>query len=465
MAADTLKSVKNPLINFAITELSKPASNHIYHLMKSEMGSLRHSVLVSLLSASLEECPPTKNHDQSSENIVEDQTHANVFKKGEITYESILNGQDSLFKHHFRLDRRTVLSLVQVLGKRLRYGNKSVSPSVPLEEKLLMTCWMLGNTSSYREASKIFKVSKAVVHHIFHHICNELALLAEKYIRWPTQEECATITDSFENQFGFPGVVGVIGSCSIRVREPPGNSGNDINGIVLQAVCDDKMLLLDVYTGYPGDTTPAKVLPKSPLYDRLASKNDPLIEPHKHILGNSNYPQLATLLTPYNEDGNQTHSEQELKFNRLHKMACSLIDDSFEILKKRFRRLEYIDVTRVNVANKVIVAACVLHNFAILQGDYYSPLMESPGEVSGSGDIVSCAAHKRNAIAKFLGQSLVPGGLKIYSARTQRIFPQHGAVHIDDRDSCFHDRPHALLVISLYSGRAQHRPCIRAKGY
>nr|CAD7457762.1 unnamed protein product [Timema tahoe] len=272
----------------------------------------------------------------------------------------------------------------KVLGKRLRYGNKSVSPSVPLEEKLLMTCWMLGNTSSYREASEIFKVSKAVVHHIFHHICNELALLAEKYIRWPTPEECATITDSFENQFGFPGVVGVIGSCSIRVREPPGISENDINGIVLQAVCDDKMLLLDVYTGYPGDTTPAKVLPKSPLYVRLACKNDPLIEPHKHILGNSNYPQLATLLTPYNEEGNQTLSEQELKFNRLHKMACSLIDDSFEILKKRFQRLEYIDVTRVNVANKVIVAACVLHNFAILQGDYYSSLMESGEEVLGS---------------------------------------------------------------------------------
>nr|CAD7393796.1 unnamed protein product [Timema cristinae] len=289
-----------------------------------------------------------------------------------------------------------------VLGKRLRYGNKSVSPSVPLEEKLLMTCWMLGNTSSYREASKIFNVSKAVVHHIFHHICNELTLLAEKYIRWPTPEECAIITDSFENQFGFPGVVGVIGSCSIRVREPPGNSGNDINGIVLQAVCDDKMLLLDVYTGYPGDTTPAKVLPKSPLYDRLACKNDPLIEPHKHILGNSNYPQLATLLTPYNEDGNQTHSEQELKFNRLHKMACSLIDDSFEILKKRFRRLEYIDVTRVNVANKVILAACVLHNFAILQGDYYSPLMDSGGEVSesvGAGKVID------NKVADTRGQS------------------------------------------------------------
>nr|CAD7405476.1 unnamed protein product [Timema poppensis] len=58
--------------------------------------------------------------------------------------------------------------------------------------------------------------------------------------------------------------------------------------------------------------------------------------------------------------------------------------------------------------------------------------------------------------------SLFPGWLRLYSARTQRIFPQHGAACIDDRDSCFHDRPHALLVLSLYSGRAQRRPYIRA---
>nr|CAD7264826.1 unnamed protein product [Timema shepardi] len=56
-------------------------------------------------------------------------------------------------------------------------------------------------------------------------------------------------------------------------------------------------------------------------------------------------------------------------------------------------------------------------------------------------------------------QSLVLGWLRLYSARTQRICPQHGAAHIDDRDTCFHDRPHALLVLSLYSGRAQH-PCL-----
>nr|CAD7263343.1 unnamed protein product [Timema shepardi] len=37
----------------------------------------------------------------------------------------------------------------------------------------------------------------------------------------------------------------------------------------------------------------------------------------------------------------------------------------------------------------------------------------------------------------------------VYSARTQRIFPQHGTAHIDDLDICFHDRLHALAVLSI----------------
>nr|CAD7193550.1 unnamed protein product [Timema douglasi] len=46
-------------------------------------------------------------------------------------------------------------------------------------------------------------------------------------------------------------------------------------------------------------------------------------------------------------------------------------------------------------------------------------------------------------------QSLFPGWLRLNSVRTQRIFPQRDAARIDDRDSCFHDRPHALRVLSI----------------
>nr|CAD7204608.1 unnamed protein product [Timema douglasi] len=54
-------------------------------------------------------------------------------------------------------------------------------------------------------------------------------------------------------------------------------------------------------------------------------------------------------------------------------------------------------------------------------------------------------------------QSLVPGWLRLYSARTQRIFPHHGAARIDDRDTCFHDRPHALLVLCFLFDNGRER--------
>nr|CAD7202023.1 unnamed protein product [Timema douglasi] len=84
-------------------------------------------------------------------------------------------------------------------------------------------------------------------------------------------------------------------------------------------------------------------------------------------------------------------------------------------------------------------------------------------QLSQDGSVSKDDAEHEYRQSMSLVLSLVPGWLRLYSARTQWIFPQHGAACIDDRDSCFHDRPHALLVLSLYSGRAQRRrPYIRA---
>jgi hypothetical protein len=98
-----------------------------------------------------------------------------------------------------------------------------------------------------------------------------------------------------------------------------------------------------------------------------------LIEHNKHILGNSDYPQLSTLLTPYSTNTNgRPLTKQELKFNSLHQTARSVVEQAFEVLKMRFQRLRFIDVSRTELASKVVVAACVLHNFALMHGDEFT---------------------------------------------------------------------------------------------
>jgi len=56
----------------------------------------------------------------------------------------------------------------------------------------------------------------------------------------------------------------------------------------------------------------------------------------------------------------------------LHQTATSVVEQAFEVLKRRFQRLRFIDVSRTELASKVVVAACVLHNFALMHGDSFT---------------------------------------------------------------------------------------------
>nr|CAD7408882.1 unnamed protein product [Timema poppensis] len=80
---------------------------------------------------------------------------------------------------------------------------------------------------------------------------------------------------------------------------------------------------------------------------------------------------------------------------------------------------------------------------------------------------LSCAKIGERPNGSPIVEGKVPGpGLAqaILCQYSEDISTTWRCAHID-QNSCFHDRPHALLVLSLYSGRAQHRPCIRASLY
>ena len=270
--------------------------------------------------------------------------------------------------------------MIKVIEKRLYVSPEAVHPLIPVEKKVLLTVWLMGNNQSFMSGAKLFEISKGTVYRVFHQICSELTILAGTYIRWPGPEECDEISSSFETKFGFPGVIGVIDACHVEIREIESSREgmrfiNEQTGqytVILQIVCDDKLQFRDVSAGFPGQTTKSRVLVGSPLYARLTSRTDPLIEPHKHILGSADYPQLSTLLTPYTASASgRPLNKQEMKFNKLHQDARSVVDEAFEALKKRFQRLRFIDVSRTELASKVVVAACVLYNFCIIHDDKY----------------------------------------------------------------------------------------------
>lgn len=68
---------------------------------------------------------------------------------------------------------------------------------------------------------------------------------------------------------------------------------------ILQVVCDDTLLLTNIYTGWPGSTHDARVLRNSELFTRAEAGS--CIDPDKLIIGDSAYPLKPWLVTPFRQ--------------------------------------------------------------------------------------------------------------------------------------------------------------------
>jgi len=89
-----VEDVKKGLLNFAVTELSKPATNHVYNFMKYEMGASRLHILASLFAVK-----------DSLENVEENAARQH---RRSLNYETLTTCKDADFKMHFRMSRSTI---------------------------------------------------------------------------------------------------------------------------------------------------------------------------------------------------------------------------------------------------------------------------------------------------------------------------------------------------------------------
>lgn len=164
---------------------------------------------------------------------------------------------------------------------------------------------------------------------------------------------------------GIPGIIGAIDGTHIAIKAPPHNSvdyynRNNYHSVILQAACNDKREFIDVFAGIAGRVHDARVFRQSPLFILLTGNNPPIDE-SQHLLGDNAYPLLPFLMKPYRDNGHLTL--EKTRFNtRLSSIRC-IIEQSFGLLKGKWRRLKILDMARIDLIPTVIIAACVIHNF------------------------------------------------------------------------------------------------------
>lgn len=87
------------------------------------------------------------------------------------------------------------------------------------------------------------------------------------------------------------------------------------------------------------------------------------------ILGDNGYACKRYLLTPVIYP---THRAEQ-NYNRAHKATRNIIERAFGVWKGRFPCLKRPLNTNLDTSVSIICALSVLHNIAIIHGDYFEP--------------------------------------------------------------------------------------------
>ena len=283
---------------------------------------------------------------------------------------------DSVFRSHFRLSRQNAETVIRLLGAcpGIPTVHRRGKPPVSVEKQLLLTLWVLGNPECLRSVSDRFNVTKSSVYRIVRRVCSALVdNCAKTFIRWPQGERAAEIMQKFEQNNGLPRCLGIVDGTHIPIKAPRVHpeqyvSRKKFHSLQLQAVCDCDRLFTDVYCAFPGSVHDPRVLRNSPLYKASENHESDMFPGDSYIIGDRAYPLKTWLITGFKDNGRLSREQNRFNFILFSKRIK--VEHTIGLLKGRFRKLKvFMDLDLVEDIPLIVIAACVLHNFCMLNED------------------------------------------------------------------------------------------------
>ncbi|XP_053561284.1 putative nuclease HARBI1 [Bombina bombina] len=163
----------------------------------------------------------------------------------------------------------------------------------------------------------------------------------------------------------IPNVLGAI-DCTHIALVPPSSAEEHyrnrkkFHSFNVQAVCDSKLQIWEVRSGFHGSCHDYHILKQSQLYTSFERGEMPHAD--------SGYPCRPWRLTPVPNP----KSESEMHFNEAHRSTRSAVERTFGVLKMRFRALDRtggVLLYSPEKVNYIILVCCMLHNMAVQHGD------------------------------------------------------------------------------------------------
>ena len=283
---------------------------------------------------------------------------------------NVVSYQTSTFRKRFKVSTETFHSIVQEIQQYPEFTHNHVAgrPATPVDKCLAVTLWIMGNNETMDIAAERFDLCISTVHRIFHKTIKCVkSRLASKFIKWPSPEERPVVARDFARHRSFPGIIGAVDGCHIRILTPSESPESFINrkgyaSIILQAVCDSDMMFTHCVIGWPGSVHDARVLNNS-----LADTAEQKCAPDFHIIGDSAYPLRWWLLTPFKDNGHLT--PEQVHYNFYHSSTRMVIERAFGLIKGRFPILNLVQLSNIEDICDLILSACVFNNICLLHNE------------------------------------------------------------------------------------------------
>lgn len=235
-----------------------------------------------------------------------------------------------------------------------------------------MVLWILATPDTFQSVALRFGVYPKEVHNHYVLLIKALRKMGRSYVRWPTENDRRITKGNLQRISGFPGIIGMMDGMHVEIPSPAEDKAAYRNfhhgfSVKVQAVCDDKLLVRDVYIGEAGSLHDSRVFRRSPLCRNLFLDTPDMVSADEHIIADSAYPLYDKILTPFNNDGHLTPAQRNYN-TCLSRVRCKA-EHLFAMARTIWRRLFFLPIRNQHYLIDHIAAVFVLHNFRLLHGE------------------------------------------------------------------------------------------------
>lgn len=348
---------------------------------------------------------------------------------------SLSESKDSAnFELIFKISRRTfkyICSLVKdvMMAKSSTFTDINGQP-LCLEDQVAVALRRLSSGESLLTVGDSLHVHKAIVRKITWRFVEAMEERGIHHIQWPsTETKMKVVKSKFEEIRGLPNCCGAIDTTHIKMCLPISKNKSNVvwldneknHSMILQAIVDTDMRFLDIVTGWPGSLSDSLAFQSSSFFklcnegNRLNGETMKLSEGtelREYIVGDTGFPLLPWLLTPYR---GETLSEYKASFNSRHTATHAVAQKALSQLKETWKiiagEMWRPDKDRLP---RIILVCCLLHNITIdLDDEVQKEILfthdnDSEYRQQICDYVDKAAAGMRKKLARYLSERLLP---------------------------------------------------------